>query len=600
MSMSRSGSESMWQRCTRNYTRTLPVLPFPFNNLPNIFAPASTVLQFPDSTTYNTFLWCYLRREGVSRGVLKSFDASSLSEARVDAIPRALESLSKWLCFINARPRTIGETIQLFGLLLLWADKPEHDGRFETILSDSAIALEALKGYHTYLRNMLQNHSLANGTAAIRDQRAIACLSEIHGVNYKEQIEPLQSGGSSGRTKTPDGHLVGEFCSTLQALFDSASDIVLKNSFAPSGLLLRISSTDDSKTVKLRSSYGPLRLMELACVAYTGLVLADSGANLSVLQAYEEPDDLEAQLAKPDRVNLTQKAVKFRAGGKKIEVHLSATTITRLKTYLKVRQQLIDFLECKDIGPLFIRCSYDEHNLMGEPVNICEIDRNFLFYIRRKCIRLGVNLPNVTLRQLRAYKQQDLVRRAPVTVAAMIMGHSVKTAVQAYSTAQYATHRGEIAKFLGSLQKTIIEVPDSPTEQISKTVIPIGLCIDHGQPLPTNSVAEVTPDCNRVEGCFFCDNYRIHADTEDMRKLMSCRQVLKYIVSLDGDTVRASRIYTAVVDRIDSLLRELRRRQPETFENVRVEIEERRQLTRYWANKLQQLHLLGMLPDTPV
>ena len=106
----------------------------------------------------------------------------------------------------------------------------------------------------------------------------------------------------------------------------------------------------------------------------------------------------------------------------------------------------------------------------------------------------------------------------------------------------------------------------------------------------------MTPDCSKVEGCFFCDNYRLHADEEDMKKLMSCRRVLQYIVPLNGDSIRAERAYTAVVDRIDSLLGELKRRRPQPFETVRMEVEERGQLTRYWANKLQQLHLLGMLP----
>lgn len=83
-----------------------------------------------------------------------------------------------------------------------------------------------------------------------------------------------------------------------------------------------------------------------------------------------------------------------------------------------------------------------------------------------------------------------------------------------------------------------------------------------------------------------------------MKKLMSCRRVLQYITPLNGDSIRAERVFTAIMDRIDSLLEELRRRQPQAFEAVRKDVEERGQLTRYWANKLQQLHLLGMLPLT--
>jgi hypothetical protein len=593
MNLSSAAPETLWNRCTPSYVKTLPVLDFPFEQLPDIYAPAGTVLRLAEGKKVYAFQWCYLSRDGEQRGVVKSFDASSLSEKRVKAMPLALERLSKWLRFINARPRTAGETLALLGKLLLWADQPEHAGRFEEILSNPDLALEALKGYHTYLRSRLQSHLLDPTTAAHRDQKAIAILSEIHGIDYKDQIEPLQRSRSEG-TQTPDAQLVGEFGSTLQAIFDSASDIVLADGPVAPGLLLRISATDDSKTVKLRASYSPLRLLELACVAYVGLVFVDSGANLSVLQEYEEPDDLEEQLANPDRINLTQKAVKFRAGGKEVEVHLSATTITRLKTYLRVRQALVASLGCDDIGPMFIKCTYN--NFRGDPTDICALDSNFLGYLRRKVTRIGASLPNITLRQIRAYKQQELVRRAPVAVAAKVMGHSVETAIKAYCKAQDATRRDEIGEFLTSLQKTVLKASNNVLTQSHQKVIPIGLCADHGKPSPTASIPVVAPDCSKVEGCFFCDNYRLNVDQEDMRKLMSCRRVLQYIVPLNGDSLRAERIYTAVVDRIDVLLGELKRRKPQTFENVRMDIEERGQLTRYWVNKLQQLHLLGMLP----
>jgi len=425
----------------------------------------------------------------------------------------------------------------------------------------------------------------------------VACLSEIHGIDFKNDIEPLQ-GHSRGGTKVPDAQLVGEFSSTLQAIFDSATDLVLEERPVPHGMRLRISATDDSKTVQLRATYGPLRLMELACVAYAGLVFADSGANLAVLQEYEEPEDLEEQLAKPDRINLTQKAVKFRAGGKLVSIHLSATTMTRLKTFLRVRQKLVTSLDCEDIAPMFVQCTYNKDNLRGEPIKICAIDRRFLEYLRRKVERIGATLSNVNLRQLRAYKQQELVRRVPLPVAAEVMQHSIATALQAYCKAQDATRRGEIGEFLGSLQKTVVNALKNLPEHPHQKVIPIGRCADHGKPSPTVSSPIVVPDCSKVEGCFFCDNYRLHADEDDMKKLMSCRRVLQYITPLNGDSIRAEGVFTAIMHRIDWLLEELRRRQPQAFEAVRIDIEERGQLTRYWANKLQQLHLLGMLPLT--
>lgn len=491
--------ESLWQRCSPNYIKQLPVLSFPFEHPPDIYAPASTVLRMADGRQHYIFKWCYLRHQLDSRRGIRFIDISSLSQARVMAMPMVLERLSKWLRFKNSRPATVTRSLATISEFLSWADHPQHAGCYEKVFSDSDLALEALKAYHVYLRSRVQSHQLRQVTAGGMDNACIACMSEIHGINFSNEIQPLQS-TNRGETKVPDAQSVGEFCSTLQAIFDSSSDIILEDRPVPPGMQLRISATDDSKIVKLRVSYGPMRLMELACVAYAGLVFADSGANLAVLKEYEEPDDLDEQLAKPERINLTQKAVKFRAGGKAVDVHLSATSITRLETYLRVRQKLVTSLGCDDIAPMFIQCTYDKNNQMGEPCTICALDQRFLNNIRRKVTRIGASLPRVTLRQLRAYKQQDLVRRTSVQTASEIMGHSVETAIQAYCKAQEATHRQEMGNFLDSLQKTVLTPSQNIPKQPHQKDIPNGKCADYGMPLPTNSAPVVEPDCKKFEG----------------------------------------------------------------------------------------------------
>lgn len=592
MTLPSVASVGQWEHCTRNYVKALPILEFPFEKLPNIYLPAKTVLQIDENTRFYALQWCYLRRN--LKGRITSFDASSLSDGRLQAMPLALQRLSQWFRFKNHRPRTIEHTLQNLNNFLYWTDQPEHAGSYEAILSDPDLALEALKGYHTYLRNLLQSHQLSSSTAGAREQHTIACLSEIHSRAYLDEIEPLQSMRGNG-TEAPDDDAVAEFSSTLQAIFDSASEIVLSERSAPPEALLRVSALDDTKVVQLRKGYGPLRLMELACVAYAGLVFVDSGANLAVLKDIEESGDFENQLAEPDRINLTQKAIKFRAGGKKVEVYLSATTMTRLRIYLRVRQALVASLDSGDIAPLFVHCTYDASR--NEPTGICPLSKNFLNYLRRKVIRSGASIPSVTLRQLRAYKQQELVRKASVAVAAKIMGHSVDTAIKAYCKSKDSERRSEMSEFLGSLQNTVLTTSRGVPERALKQVTPIGICTNHGNPSITAS-SVVAPDCSKVQGCFFCKNYRLHADATDISKLMSCRRVLQYITPLNGDSVRAERVYMAVVDRIDALLEELQRRQPKVYETIREEVEERGQITRYWAGKLQQLHLLGMLPTS--
>lgn len=80
---------------------------------------------------------------------------------------------------------------------------------------------------------------------------------------------------------------------------------------------------------------------------------------------------------------------------------------------------------------------------------------------------------------------------------------------------------------------------------------------------------------------------------------MSCRVALKRIAPLQPDSARAERVYVAIVDRIDGLLGEIKRRVPQIYDDVRTDVDERGNLTPYWSVKLQQLYLLGMLPDPP-
>jgi hypothetical protein len=179
VSRSSAAPETLWQRCTPSYVKTLPVLDFPFEQLPDIYAPAKTVLRFAHGSHLYAFQWCFLRRQVDSRGVLQSVDVSSLSEARVKAMPEVMERLSKWFRFNNARSMTVEETSMLLGRLLFWADQPMHAGRYVEILSNSDIALEALKGYHTHLRSRLQSHLLHPTTAASLDQKSIPVRTAV-------------------------------------------------------------------------------------------------------------------------------------------------------------------------------------------------------------------------------------------------------------------------------------------------------------------------------------------------------------------------------------------------------------------------------------
>lgn len=252
--MSAAAPAQHWQRSTPTFIAGLPVLDFPFETPPDIFAAESTVLRGEDGALVYAFMWCFLRRK--VKGAHSAFDASSLSETRLRTMPTVLKRLSKWFRFRNARPRSVRRVLNSLGLFLSWVDSSPNSGRYEAVLSDSALALDALRGYHSYLRSRLQSHQISPNTAGYQDQDAIACLSEIHDRVFKDDIEPLSSPKGKG-TDAPDTQVVQSFGSTLQAVFDSASALALGEAVqsAPWALrhaqTLRVSATDDSKVVSL-------------------------------------------------------------------------------------------------------------------------------------------------------------------------------------------------------------------------------------------------------------------------------------------------------------------------------------------------------------
>lgn len=593
-----------WISNTPNCLATWPIVEFPFDRVPEIYASDRTILKLADGSRVHPYVWCYLERRpaGAGGGSRSEYNPASLSPARVTAIPKVIDRLSKWWRLEALRAASIGVYFRRLSLFLSWADNAEHKGKFEHVLTDAELAIDALKGHHTYLCQLLQAHQIGHNTAAARDQQAINILSQIHDRPYKDEIEPL-SDLDTGGTKLPHEREVARFMSTLQAVFDSAARQILRDGEVPAGdgadhRVIRLSAMDDARTVTLPENYSVARLMELACVVFAALAIADSGANLAQIQAYEEPEDLLEQLAHPDRINLTQKVIKFRAGGKPVPVHLTAITLSRLHVYLQIRERLISCLDCSDIAPMFVQCRYGERKGRfgaGEPVSIRAIGSMFPHDLRRKAKSIGCELPATTLRQLRAYKQQYLVRKHGIKVAAETMGHSMITAVAAYCKAQESVRRSEMGQFLGSLISTVLTPHSGLLEADPITRIAVGSCKEQGNPIAIDVHAVVKPDCNKTEGCFFCAQYRVHADETDLRKLLSCHHVLQRLAPLQGESVTADRVYAAVIDRIQALLAEIRCRIPQEYERIEHDVQVAGNLSRYWSVKLQQLHLLGML-----
>lgn len=593
-----------WISTGSDFPIKLPKLAFPLaDGMPELYVPQSTILRISENEQVHAYLWCYLARR--THGKRYLFDPSSLSAQRVRDLPNAIESLSKRFLFDAARPLTVVEDLRRLSRFLHWVDDPVHQRRYEAVLSDPDLALKALKLHHTFLRQSSESNftqgRLSTNSASQRDATAVKLMSVILNREYTNEIETIKFTPSAG-VQAPKTEDVSAFLACVQGVFDSVIRISFEPGAREEGALVRrtLKWQSGGQDVEAVISEGTRieRVMELGCMAFAALCVGDSGANLAQLQSYEEPPDIQEQLDNPEKLNLRHKVIKFRAGGKEVPVHLTSTTVTRVRSYLRLREALRVMLDSPEITPMFVQCEY-AGPAGGTPHRIIGLARDFTEALRRRFKSFGIELPSMTMQQLRAYKQGRLTKDHNPKVAADMMGTSVSTAIRKYSKIADTEARSEIAPFLASLTSVVLTRTEADGEG-SKRVIPLtsippGGCADHGHPRALTETSLIEPDCKATEGCFFCDKFHVHADEQDSIKLMSCRSVLERLPPRAGDSGAAERVYDAVVSRIGALLIEIKRISPEAHEVARRAVQDEGRLSRYWASKLQQLHLLGLL-----
>jgi hypothetical protein len=122
----------------------------------------------------------------------------------------------------------------------------------------------------------------------------------------------------------------------------------------------------------------------------------------------------------------------------------------------------------------------------------------------------------------------------------------------------------------------------------------IGVCSSYGNP-QLNGAAPVTPDCRGPEGCLFCDQFKVHADERDTKKLLSCRYCLQQTAHLVSSEEHFQNLFVPIFERISFILEAIDRRETGLVERIRLEVEENGELDPYWQSKLEMLATLELV-----
>src|SRR5690606_25185923 len=120
------------------------------------------------------------------------------------------------------------------------------------------------------------------------------------------------------------------------------------------------------------------------------------------------------------------------------------------------------------------------------------------------------------------------------------MGHSLDTAKKNYSRTSFKDASQQISQFFYELRDVAVSqtrtVERIAVQMLDETVdvqtLPVGACVT-ATPQPEKAmgftVQAPTPNCQQFEHCLFCQHYAVHADDEDVRKLLSLKSLLGYV-----------------------------------------------------------------------
>lgn len=188
------------------------------------------------------------------------------------------------------------------------------------------------------------------------------------------------------------------------------------------------------------------------------------------------------------------------------------------------------------------------------------------------------------------------------------MGHSLDTAKKNYSRTSFKDASQQISQFFYELREVAVSqtrtVERISVQMLDETInaqsSPVGACASiHPQPEKAIGFTEraPTPNCQQFEHCLFCQYYAIHADDEDVRKLLSLKSLLGYVKQKATDLIKWEQQFGVVLHRIDEVLNEL----SDTYENLRDRIfsiqeeVESGDLDAYWLNHFELLIDLGWI-----
>lgn len=616
-----------------------------------ILNPESAILRFPNGKSTDFGAICYLHREAAPEHFYNSrkqsdgrkVDLSSFSSARAKRVLELITHISEDLKHSGKRTETVRDYTTRFVAFMFWADT----NGFNEVLDNAGAARTAVQAYARHLRERVMTNAISINSAARQQSATFGLLERFLDVDDLTRGVNLLRKRPAAREVTipPNQDSQARILGLCEVLFNDLSTFVLENKqyphyialpeylnypnnvlwifptttwFAPRNTILngdmkwsqgynyregRLATVpellaSENFTQSKHAAYNIInkaksqldtandnkdhnqrqRLGMIALNAFIVLFLAQTGMNWAqiVNMAWSKEYDI-------DSTHQIFRTIKWRADNRNVAFELPVSFMPKFKRYLELRAYILKNNYCEW---LFFKFESNDKNC---PTRIIA---NGLGNIYRTLLRIDPSLPKVTPRQWRAAKSDWLIRNTDLSTTALILQNTEKTVLSYYASGSEALHAEEMTDFLGRLTEAVIQKGQVIEGGVDRAV---GYCSSYGFPKQTNEQLLITPECTRLEGCFFCDKYRVHADEKDVRKLISCRHSLRLTMALEENEESFQTRLDPIFKKIEELLSEISRMDNNLVLKITTEVEEMGELDPYWARKLEMLMELGLI-----
>lgn len=325
------------------------------------------------------------------------------------------------------------------------------------------------------------------------------------------------------------------------------------------------------------------------------LFIAQTGANLDTAQQLQ----LDSMEVLPSTQGRRFSGTKSRAGNKTVRPEFGVKFEPVFRKILELREWYVQGEECDFVFPL-----------RNEILQLGPVSNGRLQLIKKFLQRIFPKMVWITPQQWRKHVSSQYVELSDGDLLLEVekMGHSLDTAKKNYSRTSFKDASQQISQFFYELRevavsqtRTVERIPvQTLDEPVDVKTLPVGACMTTNlQPEKATGFAAQapSPNCQQFEHCLFCQHYAVHADDEDVRKLLSLKSLLGYVKQKATDLIKWEQQFGVVLHRIDEVINEL----SYTYENLRDRIfsiqeeVESGDLDAYWLNHFELLIDLGWI-----